>query len=110
MAVMLVLCILCAVPGLLSCACALLLSLQDDDCQQLLDEPGCVAMPSTESHISCLCLALLCLQDDDCQELLDGPGHPGCASGPLAYDLTQHTGSYMYMAPVSDSYNQGFSA
>jgi hypothetical protein len=45
---------------------------------------------------------LLCLQDDDCQELLDGPGHPGCTSGPLAYDLTQHTGSYMYMAPVSD--------
>ncbi|WIA40717.1 hypothetical protein OEZ86_004407 [Tetradesmus obliquus] len=39
------------------------------------------------------------MEDDDCQELLDGPGHPGCASGPLAYDLTQHTGSYMYMAP-----------
>uniref|UniRef100_A0A383VJ07 Protein kinase domain-containing protein n=1 Tax=Tetradesmus obliquus TaxID=3088 RepID=A0A383VJ07_TETOB len=39
------------------------------------------------------------MEDDDCQELLDGPGHPGCASGLLAYDLTQHTGSYMYMAP-----------
>jgi hypothetical protein len=47
-------------------------------------------------------LRCLCLQDDDCQELLDGPGHPSCTSGPLAYDLTQHTGSYMYMAPVSD--------
>ncbi|KAF6255281.1 kinase-like domain-containing protein [Scenedesmus sp. NREL 46B-D3] len=39
------------------------------------------------------------MEDSSCQELLDGPGHPGCTSGLLAYDLTQHTGSYMYMAP-----------
>lgn len=62
-----------------------------------------------DAHMCCLCpCPCLCLQEDEVEQqlLLDG-GVPavGTTHGgplielPLSYNLTGHTGSFMYMAP-----------